>query len=314
MSRRTISFVRTGFHKRGESPGERHYFNLSHIDNELTGEKCSYIDLLIDVWKDENLAHIDLKKLDRSVSLKEARRIENGVFLKASAGHTGDPGDVVSTKKGNEFSLDDPEGIISKRSDSRIVYLQQTPDSIRGYFMIENVKGAGRMNTILTDLLRYGFKRINYDLTVDFETVTMAEKWIETQAQVKAVKILKYKKARYNEDLGSDLSQPMRLVYQIVPEKGTKFFRKGFFSDLLSKRLDPYEILAIPEPEEEDEISVSLSDGDHQRTMLLDPDNLKTPRWQEVISKAGKLVLTDDELIACARERVQAFYLDGGGR
>ena len=314
MPRRTISLVRTGFHKRRESQGERHYFNLSHIDNEFTGEKCSYIDLLIDVWKDENLAHIDLEKLDRSVSLKEARRIEDGVFLKASAGFVGDPGQVVDTKENNEVLHDDRDGRLSKRNDSRIVYLQQTPDSIRGYFMIENVKGAGRMNKILTDLLRYGFKRTNGDLTVDFETVTMGEKWIETQAQVKAVKILKYKKARYNEDLGSDLSQPMRLVYQIVPEKGTKFFRKGFFSDLLSKRLDPYEILAIPEPEEEDEISVSLGDGDRQRTMLLDPDNLKTPPWQEVISKAGESALTDDELITRAREYVQDFYLDGGGR
>ena len=314
MPRRTISLVRTGFHKRGESQGERHYFNLSHIDNEFTGEKCSYIDLLIDVWKDENLAHVDLKKLDRSVSLKEARRIEDGVFLKASAGFVGDPGQVVDTKENNEVLHDDRDGRLSKRNDSRIVYLQQTPDSIRGYFMIENVKGAGRMNTILTDLLRYGFKRTNCDLTVDFETVTMAKKWIKTQAQVKAVKILKYKKARYNEALGSDLSQPMRLVYQIIPEKGTKFFRKGFLDDLLSKRLDPYEILAIRELEEEDEISVSLGDGDRQRTMLLDPDNLKTPGWQEVISKAGESALTDDELIARAREYVQDFYLDGGGR
>ena len=314
MPRRTISFVRTGFYKRGESQGERHYFNLSHIDNEFTGEKCSYIDLLIDVWKDENLAHVDFGKLDRSVKLGEARRIEDGVFLKASAGHTGDPGDVVSTKKGNQFSLDDPEGIISKRSHSRIVYLQQTQNSDHGYFIVEHGKTAGSMMPILRKLVRYGFKKTNGDLTVDFETVTMAEKWIKTQAKVKAVKILKYKKARYNEDLGSDLSQPMRLVYQIIPEKGTKFFRKGFLDDLLSKRLDPYEILAIRELEEEDEISVSLGDGEREKTMLLDPDNLKTPGWQEVISKAGESALTDDELIARAREYVQDFYLDGGGR
>lgn len=314
MPRRTISFVKTGFHKRRESQGERHYFNLSHIDNELTGEKCSYIDLLIDVWKDENLAHIDLEKLDRSVSLKEARRIEDGVFLKASAGHTGDPGDVVSTKKGNELSLDDPEGLISKRSHSRIVYLQQTQNSDHGYFIVEHGKAAGSMMPILMKLLRYGFKKTNGDLTVDFENQMTGEEWIETQAQVKAVKILKYKKARYNEDLGSDLSQPMRLVYQIVPEKGTKFFRKGFLDDLLSNRLDPYEILAIRELEEEDEIRVSLGDGDRERTMLLDPDNLKTPPLREIISEAGKPVMTDDDLITRARKRVQALFFDGGGR
>ena len=314
MPRRTISFVRTGFHKRRESQGERHYFNLSHIDNELTGEKCSYIDLLIDVWKDENLAHVDFGKLDRSVKLGEAHRIEDGVFLKASAGFVGDPGEVVDTKENNKVLYNDCDGRLSKRSDSRIVYLQQTPDSIRGYFMIEHVKGAGSMKSILMHLLRCGFKKINSDLTVDFETVTMPEKWIKTQAQVKAVKILKYKKAKYNEDLGSDLSQPMRLVYQIVPEKGTKFFSKGFLSNLLSKRLNPYEILAIPELEEEDEISVLLSDGDRQRTMLLDPDNLKTPGWQETISETGESALTDDELIARAREYVQDFYLDDGRR
>lgn len=313
MPRRTISFVKTGFHKRRESQGERHYFNLSHIDNEFTGEKCSYIDLLIDVWKDENLAHIDLEKLDRSVSLKEARRIEDGVFLKASAGHTGDPGDVVNAAKGNEPPLDDPEGLISKRSHSRIVYLQQTQNSDHGYFIVEHGKAAGSMMPILMKLLRYGFKKTNGDLTVDFENQMTGEEWIETQAQVKAVKVVKHKKARYNEDLGSDLSEPMQLVHQILPEKGMKFFGKGFLDGLCKRHSIPYEILAI-ELEEEDEIRVSLGDGDRERTMLLDPDNLKTPPLREIISEAGGPVMTDDDLIARARQRVQALFFDGGGR
>ena len=280
MARRTVTITHIRYYKKHARTKDR-YKNLAELP-----DGSDFLHFASSVWNGLGVDTLKDSVKQRYCEPEHPATIRDGRTLTcvARAGNYGEPSSLRDVATGQEKLTH--AGDLSSTVPLRIV-LCVPKSATSALLFIEHVEGANFGGKFLEHLKRAWAQR-HSNWTLETELLTRGDAWYKS-AELEAItaKVYKHQAADLaDQGLASEVGV---LQSTLKPRKGAGFLPRKLL-ELLEKDLNNAStILGLPETP--NQVTVTLGDGDQQRTFVLGKE--KTPAVRLLVTDWGQVALTD---------------------
>lgn len=226
------------------------------------------------------------------------------VVLAAGVGTYGDPSSVEEVETGERRLEND--GSLANAIPLRVVALVPERET-SAFLVIEHTEG-GRFGQQFLDAVKRAWQEVYPEWSLHTETLTRSDAWFE-QAQLESVSAEIYDHSADLADAGSPRHLG-KVRVSLVPPKGAKYLPQAVLDALTARTADRRALLGLAE--EPDEVSVTLGDGEQQKTFVLGKN--KTPAVRILVTDYGAPALSDAAFGRWCAEQFSSYFSDVGVR
>lgn len=301
MAERSATVVRFGVHTRGESQKTtRHPLDF---DNALDMDVFEFVEA---AWNEIDSRHLRSEKYSRLYIPEETSQHGGVLVLRAQAGFFGEPGQIYDTAA--DAPLRQHNGELANMTPTRVGVVKASDHAAA---LVFEHSRSGNLRHALESALRDALTKRDLALTADFDALTRGDAWLEHEARLKKVEIVRERASSDAADPDGNIPIPVRRSFSTVP-KGTKFFPEVVYRRIKEGTIKPSDVVSLPASDGGDVDTVKITVGDDAQTRTYILDNPQAPAFKEMIpTKSVDGMPTDGEFCTfCKKASVAVIEAD----
>jgi hypothetical protein len=237
----------------------------------------SLFEFIEEAWDEVDPRHLRNEKYSRLYIPEATTRHGRVLILRAQAGYFGEPGQIYDTDA--DAPLRQHNGELANMTPTRVGVVHASDHTAA---LVFEHSRSGNLRNALQEAIRDALTVRDLGLTADFDALTRGDAWLEHEARLKKVEIVRERASSDASDPDGKIQVPVRRSFSTVP-KGTKFFPEAVYRGLKKGDIKPSDFVSLPTSDggDVDTVRITVGDDTQSRTYVL--DNPQSPAFKEMI-------------------------------